>query len=239
MKSVLSIMLIIGGISVVIFTMDQFDILNSPISKSTFVPEKGNFFISTTRGDSWGTTKTNDKDTSFTLNALQYWVEGHTLNMLAGTNQGLFLSNNDGLDWRSAFREKVGTKQVYDIVIDFMEQPAMLYIATQDSDNNLIIFRSNNGGDSFKKLHIGSHANQSIVGIEADLGDKNTVYVLLSDGSFLKSTDNGDSWQHSQVAPGKTEVFHYFLSNPIYEDVLFAITQKNVYMSIDNGNSWR
>ena len=239
MKSVLYIFIIVGGISVLLFTLDQFDVFNSNLSRDYLISDRGNVFISTNGGNYWHTTQTNNNKTSFVLNAMQYYVEGNNLNMLAGTNQGLFLSNNNGINWNSAFRNQVGSNEINDLIVGFQQEQAIIYIATRDKESNLVIFRSKDGGDSFQKKHLRSNAEQEIVGIEIDANNPNILYALLSDGAFFKSSDSGDSWIYRNITTPYQDVFRYFFVHPSSADIVFAISDKNVYKSINGGLNWR
>ena len=238
MKSILYIFMIVGGISVLIFTLDQFEILDSNLSQN-LLNDKGNVFVSTNKGDHWRTTQTNNKKTSFVMHTMQYYGEGNNLNMLAATNQGLFLSNDNGVNWYPAFHDKVGKNEVSDLAIGIQQGQAIIYVATRDKENDIVMFRSKDGGGSFKKIHIRSDAEQEVAGIEIDTSNANNVYVLLSDGSFFKSSDGGDSLIHREITTPHQDVFQYFFVHPSSADVLFAISDKNVYKSINGGLHWR
>ena len=121
----------------------------------------------------------------------------------------------------------------------------MLYAGTDDG----IIQVSEDGGDNWKKVEVGSirgiPSTAFVNDIKADLFDANTVYAALDNhkyGDFnpylIKSTDRGNSWTSIRGnLPDRTLVWR-MVQDHEQANLLFAGTEFGLYFSINGGQKW-
>jgi hypothetical protein len=121
----------------------------------------------------------------------------------------------------------------------------LIYAGTDDG----IIQVSENGGESWRKLEVGSikgiPSTAFVNDIRADLFDENTVYAVLDNHKFgdlkpyvIKSKDTGRSWT-SIVGniPDRTLVWR-LVQDHERKELLFAATEFGIYFTLDGGGKW-
>jgi hypothetical protein len=142
-------------------------------------------------------------------------------NLFAGTDGGVFLSTDNGLNW-----DEVDTGLTNHDVYALAVGGKNLFAGT-----NTGVFLSSNNGTTWMAIN-GSKL------------DSTTVTALVANGSYLFagtyngdiyiSTNNGTSW--SQASNGLTSSTIY--SFEALGDQIFAGTNFGVFSSTDNGTSW-
>lgn len=69
-----------------------------------------------------------------------------------------------------------------------------------------------------------------------------TVYVLVEQGAFLKSVDDGETWRELSAYSDPDEIayrdVHRLLIDPDNADRMFLATGEGLYRSFDGGESW-
>ena len=124
-------------------------------------------------------------------------------------------------------------------------QEGLLYVGTDDG----IIQVSENGGESWNKIEVGSikgiPATAFVNDIRADLHDVNTVYAALDNhkyGDFtpyiIKSTNRGKSWSTISSDLPERHLVWRIVQDHVAPNLLFAATEFGVYFTIDGGNEW-
>ncbi|NOY81240.1 MAG: hypothetical protein GXP31_09575 [Kiritimatiellaeota bacterium] len=137
---------------------------------------------------------------------------------------------------------------VQEIVVDPIK-PAIIYLATQSG-----VFKSSDGGATWKLKRKGfppaSEYNFSapVGALVLDPSDPRVLYAGIGRprrctagrGQIYKSIDAGESWRLldgiATLAPGA--VIHRLALRPDRPNVLFAATDKGLFMSRDAGVSW-
>ncbi len=136
----------------------------------------------------------------------------------------------------------------YNTITSLSESPVqegLLYAGTDDG----IIQVTENGGESWRKLEVGSvkgiPATAFVNDIRADLFDARTVYAVLDNhkyGDFkpyvIKSRDAGRSWiSIAGNIPDRTLVWR-LVQDHEKKELLFAATEFGIYFTVDGGSQW-
>jgi len=136
----------------------------------------------------------------------------------------------------------------YNTITSLAESPVqegLLYAGTDDG----ILQVSENGGDSWRKIMLGSikgvPARAFVNDVRADLYDASTVYLVLDnhkEGDYkpylLKSTDKGKSWSFINGNLPKKLVTWRIVQDHKKKDLLFAATEFGVYFTSNAGAKW-
>lgn len=142
----------------------------------------------------------------------------------------------------------VSAMSTYNTITSLAESPqqeGLIYAGTDDG----IIQVTENGGDSWRKIEVGSlpgvPKTAFVNDIKADLFDANTVYVVLDNHKYgdynpylLKSTDRGKTWRSLKSnLPGRTLVWR-LVQDHVKPGLLFLATEFGIYTTIDGGQKW-
>jgi photosystem II stability/assembly factor-like uncharacterized protein len=141
--------------------------------------------------------------------------------LYAGGN-GLFMSDNGGVDWVvvNSSSLSAGIIDIYSIAIDPVT-PTTLYIGTWDgyTPSGGSIYKSTDGGWSLREIN--SDLPTAIVySIAIDPMNPANVYIGTAKGLF-KSTNGGEDW--SEVDPGLSDaIVTALVLDPFIPTTLFA-----------------
>jgi len=130
---------------------------------------------------------------------------------------------------------------VYSIAVDYnlpdylKKIPDRFYLAVyQDSFGR--IFKTEDGGNSFKEVYITSRPNYAVFSIEIDPQHANIIWAGTAEGLLLKSQDYGETWNLAQEFPG---VLNAIIIQPDNPQQMFVSTFNNgIFTSFDGGASW-
>ena len=113
-----------------------------------------------------------------------------------------------------------------------------------------VLRRTNDGGRTFKKIFIVAEVNCPDRVQAAHFVDKTTGYLLLADGSVLKTTDAGDSFAKQTAIPGTAA--SATPGSAVAKDILFTSPTGGIafvsppgggnsaaYFTTDSGVSWK
>ena len=138
-------------------------------------------------------------------------------NIIAGTQNGIYLSSDNGKSWLTT----VGVEEEYIICITVHD--SILYAATSNG-----IFYSTDDGMNW----IESSNPSGINSITCFANDDSAMYTGTLNGLF-RSTDNGITWEGVNNPPS------YQISTlAIWGNKMFAGVYGGLYVSTDDGNSW-
>jgi photosystem II stability/assembly factor-like uncharacterized protein len=150
--------------------------------------------------------------------------------IFAGTTMGLFRSSNSGTAWRT-----LSPEQVNSLVFD-PAQPGQMFLAMEYEG----IGKSKDSGDAIKMINHGfvdrsiSSATQSggkLLAIEPSLGESTGLFV---------SKDKGESWGQMTGVKGLAGVHLRSITGmPGSDKLLLAVAQRQMYKSIDGGETWK
>ena len=136
----------------------------------------------------------------------------------------------------------------YNTITSLAESPlkeGFIYAATDDG----IIQITENGGESWKKIEVGSlpdvPATAFVNDIKADLFDENSAYVVLDNHKFgdfepylLKSTNGGKSWSSMNGNLPERTLLWRIVQDHVNKDLFFLATEFGIYFTIDGGEFW-
>jgi photosystem II stability/assembly factor-like uncharacterized protein len=220
--------------------------------------DNGNTFLPDTNGISYAT-----------LTA--FISDGSTI--FAGSNNGIYISTDDGLHWKisdsslditdlvtnnsDVFAEFVNPIEEYGIIrstdngaswtVADSSVPTSIYfghlavcngnvfVSTNDSEG---VYRTMNNGvnwtitDSGLPQYIGG--GDSAVTSFGVLDD--TLYAIIGNNSFYRTTNNGDLWEPVSVSGLPTSATIRTLL--IHGDNMFAGTDSGIYFSTNRGTNW-
>lgn len=138
----------------------------------------------------------------------QGWIAG---------NGNTLLYTEDGENWEN---RKISDGNTYNFLsIDFAGSELGLASGEDITNNQGVIFRTRNGGDSWSSVGLSSEYQQVF---KIAFADENTVYALAQNQMILKSTDGGMNW---------TEIYEF---NSRMED--FAVLNNDLWVCGKNGN---
>ena len=135
-----------------------------------------------------------------------------------------------------------GCKWVYDIEIHPAD-PDILFIGT-----NRGIYRSQDGGVSWRELVEGISTDDKVQGIEIDPVDPLTIYAINSEHLY-KSVDGGDSWTVLSITtdhlvpialaldPSEPQTLYVGAWHPQWDSVRDFVTH-DLWRSLDGGQNW-
>ncbi len=134
--------------------------------------------------------------------------------MYAATRgDGLFYSYNRGLGWMKSSKLPAGL--VYDIVINTKDK-CTLYAAVSNN-----IFKSEDCARNWKQMYFTDSSEKIVSALQIDWYNPTIIYAGLSDGSFLQTSDGGQSWKMLEKFPSRVKkiVVDSFDSRRLYVGV--------------------
>jgi len=173
----------------------------------------GNLYLSDNNGENWYQQNPPKNPVFFDIEQAQNG------NLIAIGSYGIFVSNNNGLNWVNPIDSDIGSKIFVSKkgYIYCGTYPKGLYIST-DNGNNW--FKPNNFKDAYF-ISFGESSSGRLFATE-----------IYRDYKLYYSDDNGMNWtQHNQ---NFTELYYILTKG----DSIFLSASSGVYLSIDNGISW-
>ena len=178
--------------------------------------------------------------------------------LYVGTQHGPYRSTDGGAHWEGLDFPDTGMA-VWSLLFR-PDNPQVVYCGTAPA----AIYRSENGGDSWKRLTLAQPAGMvemgfpcRIIGMAADPNDPAAVYAGLEVGGVIRSTDGGDTWQDCTSALLQFAEQDYLksriLSNTDAEGMMdthalvlsaaqpgsvFLATRMGLFHGTDQGQSW-
>jgi hypothetical protein len=175
--------------------------------------------------------------------------------LFAGTDAGLYVSPNEGVDWEGPYLGDYGVWQVR------VASDGSIYAGTHPAE----LFKSLDLGKTWRRLDsFGEIVNKEgwcipldppvpsqARAIVLDKDDPGHIWVGVEVGGILRSIDGGENW--SIVRPGDNPDLHMIFAHPEVSGMLFASTgygrldgvaemeegNAGVFRSDDYGESWR
>jgi photosystem II stability/assembly factor-like uncharacterized protein len=163
--------------------------------------------------------------------------------IILGTSAGqLFVSQDGGNSWNWFAHLGPGDDYVFDHVIFDPTNPATVYAAAWGLFADGGVFRSDDGGRTWREL-MGVHG-RSIRAIAMAASDHNTLVIAAVDGVF-RSRDGGATWERISPENPMAIENHSSLKNfvsvaidPQDPNIIYAGTQHLPWKTTDGGASW-
>ena len=181
------------------------------------------------------------------------WVAAQGPLWSKGGERGLFKTLNGGITWKQVLGNKEWTG-VTDIMLD-PRDPNVIYAATWDRHRTVAalmgggpgtaIYRSNDGGNNWKKLEKGlPKSNMGKIGITISPQQSDVIYAAIEldrkQGGVYRSSNRGESWtKMSNTVSGGTGPHYYqeLYASPHEFDRLYLMNVR-VLTSGDGGKTF-
>src|SRR2546428_1975289 len=113
--------------------------------------------------------------------------------------------------------------------------PESLYAGTEDGG----IFKSSNGGASWKPLKVGLPAvNVSVYALAFDPAFPRTIYAGIKFYGLFKSTDSGESWTAANTGLPRSSTVNALAIASSLTETVYAATFGGLFKSTNGGKSW-
>ena len=174
------------------------------------------------------------------LNAIPFVNAG----LVPTTDNGVFRSTDGGLNWTLAsnglprFDENEPTSSHRDVLAMAIapSQPSRLYAATSPSNGfqPSIVFRSDNGGDSWAEVNTGIPDDIDIRWIEVDPDNPDIAYVagggtINNPGSIFRTDNGGQEWVSYSIGLPPDSALVLAIDNSGANTVVHAGTTSGVF----------
>jgi photosystem II stability/assembly factor-like uncharacterized protein len=160
--------------------------------------------------------------------------------VLAGTDKGLYRSEDGGHQWQSV-DTPLNNFSVWALATD-PAHPDTMYAGT-GTPTPAALFRSNDGGNSWERTSMQAAEEcpnvgvPRVTGIAIDPADTNSVWVGLEVDGVRHSTDGGNSWQTINGAIPNLDVHNVAVAGGPPKTVV-VVVNNDVYTSTDDGANW-
>lgn len=161
--------------------------------------------------------------------------------LLAGTEEGVYASVDNGVEWERVFSNYI-QGNVEDIALYDDGDNISMIIAGTESNGLGALFFSEHGANIFQESYVSSNEHDPVVGVEFEYENKNKVFAVTKNGLFLSSSDGGRSWSSNGVVDEGIvvkDVIVYPYGIIQGQSVLLVVTNKGLYRSSDEGFSWQ
>lgn len=202
---------------------------------ATEAADNGGIFASANKGDSWNAKNliptTTGKPKSLggvNVNVLKFDPSDNKAIYSGSQDNGLFYTYDGGNNWNIA--ESLGPISIIDVAIDPADK-CIIYVAFGNK-----VVKSKDCSRSWAQVYFDNDDKVTVNAIAIDHYNSNNVYIGLSRGEMLKSSDKGGSWHALKRFDNKVEEI---LINSADSRIMFAATaEKGVFRTNDAGKSW-
>lgn len=188
----------------------------------------GGFFKTTDGGETWSEAKELKTEA---LHSLTQSAKNPDM-LLAGTNNGIYRSDNSGESWDKLPTEQVeGLVNVESLAVD-PRNADVIYAGTW-----FLPYKSTDGGKTWKSIKTGMIEDSDVFAIDIDPRNPNHVIASACSGIY-DSQDSGETWRKIQGIPSTSRRTRAILQHPSLSGVIFAGTTEGFWRSTNNGASW-
>ncbi|HEY7303107.1 MAG TPA: hypothetical protein VH601_03260 [Bryobacteraceae bacterium] len=191
--------------------------------------EGGGLFESTDRGKTWCAAP-NFRNVGVRALAA---AASQPSRFVAGTHQGVWLSDDSGKTWRRiSDPENFEMQGISAIAVD-IKDPNVIYAGTSH-----LPWKTVDAGQTWRSIREGMIDDSDVFSIYVDTA--NPATVLASACSGIYSSDNrGDTWRKLMGIPNTSRRTHVVRQDPSNESILYAGTTTGLFKSVDRGVSWK
>jgi photosystem II stability/assembly factor-like uncharacterized protein len=160
--------------------------------------------------------------------------------VFAGTERGLFKSEDAGQDWRH-IDSPLSDYSVWAIAID-PSDPDVVFAGT-GTPTPVAMFRSSDAGYSWERrtMEVVEECpigNPQMTGIAIDPIDPNNIWVGIEVDGLRHSSDGGDTWTKVGSDIPNLDVHNVAVSAGPPKTVV-VVVNNDVYTSVDDGSTWK
>jgi hypothetical protein len=205
-----------------------------------FAGTEGGLYKSVDAGSNW----TRTSFPSIAVRAIQV-AEDQPDVVYAGTDVGVYRSANGGASWaqRGFAGEKIYALAIHPENSDVVYAGIKTWPYLPEEGEIVGVFKSTDGGQTWQPKHTG---DDSVEALLIDTNDPSVIYAGVRNaytgpGYFLKSIDNGETWDGVTPGPcGTGEPVYALAMTPKGHSpaTLYAACYNNVDKSTNQGETW-
>lgn len=241
MKVVVSLIIVFLLLGMVVFFVIPFLLQNISLPGFSGSSGAAGIFKSIDGGDFWFARNSIDSSkstiSSASISDMAFDPFDNNIIYTGTEGNGLYKSVNNGESWKRVIDDNNTLSSgaiINQIAIDRRESSHVFVAAFQN--NSGAIFKTEDGGRSWKQLYIVPLSKQDIKTIVVDPTNPNMIYAGTTAGGFLISSDGGDSWR---VSKWFFEPINKIIINPSNPAELFMVIKgKGLYKTYDRGVNW-
>ncbi|HYE13057.1 MAG TPA: YCF48-related protein [Pyrinomonadaceae bacterium] len=191
--------------------------------------EPGGFFKTTDGGQTW---RESEQLKGEAIHSLTQSSKDPDM-LLAGTNRGIFRSENGGDTWEHLDTSSTpGLINVESLAVDPRDSD-VIYAGTW-----YLPYKTTDGGRTWGITKTGIIDDSDIFAIEID--ERNPDHVIMSACSGIYETRNaGAQWRKVNGIPSQSRRTRAILQNPAKPEIIYAGTTEGFWLSTNGGNDWK
>jgi photosystem II stability/assembly factor-like uncharacterized protein len=191
--------------------------------------EDGGLFESRDAGKTWNGVKGMNR---FGVRALAASASKPS-EFVAGTMQGVWLSENSGETWkRISDSENLEMQGITAVAVD-TKDPDIIYAGTTH-----LPWKTTDRGKTWVSIHTGMIDDSDVFSIY--INPTNPSSILASACSGIYSSDSrGDTWKKLMGIPNTSRRTHVIREDPTNADIIYAGTTMGLFKSINRGVGWK
>ncbi len=153
--------------------------------------------------------------------------------IVGSLEDGLFFKNTDEDIWNTI---TFPPKKIFSFILD-KKEPDLRMFASGVVDGNGRIFRTNDGGETWKAVYVEPGQASTVSSLSQNQRNPNIIYSGTSLGTVVKSIDGGGTWRN--VGNKIAGVIKDISFDSAKASVVYLLSfQKKMYYSPDEGDTW-
>jgi photosystem II stability/assembly factor-like uncharacterized protein len=189
----------------------------------------GGLFESHDEGRTWAPVK---KISDFGVRALTYAPSDPT-EFVAGTLQGVWLSQDSGKDWKRISDPDNLEMQGITVVVVDSKDPKIIYAGTSH-----LPWKTTDGGKTWESIHTGMIDDSDVFSIFVDPANPANLLASACSGIYASGSAGGE-WKKLLGIPNTSRRTHVIREDPSGGNVIYAGTTTGLYKSLNHGATWK
>lgn len=152
---------------------------------------------------------------------------------LAGTLQGVWLSENSGKDWKRISDPDNLEMQGITVVAVDSKDPKIIYAGTSH-----LPWKTTDGGKTWESIHTGMIDDSDVFSIFIDPANPTDILASACSGIYASGT-RGAEWKKLLGIPNTSRRTHVIRQDPASQSMIYAGTTTGLYKSLNRGVAWK